>query len=644
MSLSRSDAGESGAGSTFVQVALESEAVTILPPEISLAGAHFVRSGSDLVVETADGARVLVEGWFAQDRPVGLADHDGATFDADLIDRLAGPLAPGQVAQLDLGPAQPVGQAVTVEGTVSALRADGTAAVLEAGAPLYPGDVLESGPGAVAGLVLVDGTTLAMGENARLVLDEVIYGGGGDDALSLSVLDGVFTLTSGEIAAGDPEAMVISSPSAIAGVRGTRVGIEIDEGGGETWFLLPDIVGNVGSFSLTQKLTGATLLLTDAFQVATPTGGTVRFLVLTPDGIANILGEVLEAEPENETRADNDEPDEEELARLAEAMAAIAPAAGGDGDAADGTIETALDPAVWSFLVDEQTGLVLAFELGNLKGIRIVLDPNPGHPVDPILPVGPEEDPTVRLGDGGVEFIGTDGPDTVIGGAGGDRIFGAGGDDVLDGGAGGDTLDGGPGNDAVFGGEGDDLIIGGSGEGDDLLGGGPGVDTVKFSSATQPIVVDLAAGTASGDAAIGHDVLNGIEHVIGGQAGDSLLGDDAVNSLSGADGNDSLVGRGGDDVLNGGAGSDALDGGEGDDSLVGGAGLDTVDYASAALPIEVDLVAGTASGDPAVGHDVLNGIEHVNGGQAGDTLHGNDAANSLAGGAGGDRIFGAGGD
>ncbi|MEX2647586.1 MAG: hypothetical protein WD673_01075, partial [Alphaproteobacteria bacterium] len=164
-----------------------------------------------------------------------------------------------------------------------------------------------------------------------------------------------------------------------------------------------------------------------------------------------------------------------------------------------------------------------------------------------------------------------------------------------DGGAGGDTLDGGPGNDAVFGGAGDDLIIGGSGQGDDLLFGGSGLDTVDYASATQPIVVDLAAGTASGDPLIGHDGLNGIEHVIGGQGGDSLLGNNAANSLAGGEGDDVLRGGAGDDELLGGAGG-------GDIALFDGPAI-RYDVGPDAQTVGVEDTTG------ALGTDTLSGVE-----------------------------------
>ena len=64
-------------------------------------------------------------------------------------------------------------------------------------------------------------------------------------------------------------------------------------------------------------------------------------------------------------------------------------------------------------------------------------------------------------------------------------------------------------------GAGNDLIIGCDGAGDDVYDGGSGVDTVKYTSATDDITIDLSKGTATstngGDkAGIGSDKLSKI--------------------------------------------------------------------------------------------------------------------------------------
>jgi Ca2+-binding RTX toxin-like protein len=158
--------------------------------------------------------------------------------------------------------------------------------------------------------------------------------------------------------------------------------------------------------------------------------------------------------------------------------------------------------------------------------------------------------PPVQTGSTGNDVLGgTTGTDTVSGGAGGDSIAaGAGADSVdggtgsdsIQGGSGGDSLAGGDGNDTVSGGTGNDLIIGGSGAGDDAYDGGSDIDTVRYSSATQGVVVNLKTGVASGPE-IGRDTLVNIENVIGGAGADTLTGDAGANVLTGGGGADRFV-------------------------------------------------------------------------------------------------------
>jgi len=165
------------------------------------------------------------------------------------------------------------------------------------------------------------------------------------------------------------------------------------------------------------------------------------------------------------------------------------------------------------------------------------------------LGFGPGDEPiaddVVGVGDVGSDYddfwVGTAGSDTVNGLAGDDTLTGLDGDDTLIGGDGDDTVDGGPGA---------DLIIGGSGAGDDTYAGGDDTDTVSYASTTAGVVVDLAAGTATGSE-IDTDGLSGIEIVVGGSGGDTLTGSASDNELSGGFGNDFLVGGAGNDVLHG---------------------------------------------------------------------------------------------
>jgi hypothetical protein len=60
--------------------------------------AHFQKSGPDLIL--TDGAKKLVlVDYFRLEKHPDLVSADGAVMSADLVERLAGPHAPGQYAQ-----------------------------------------------------------------------------------------------------------------------------------------------------------------------------------------------------------------------------------------------------------------------------------------------------------------------------------------------------------------------------------------------------------------------------------------------------------------------------------------------------------------------------------------------------------------
>ncbi|WP_341890888.1 calcium-binding protein, partial [Variovorax sp. YR752] len=228
---------------------------------------------------------------------------------------------------------------------------------------------------------------------------------------------------------------------------------------------------------------------------------------------------------------------------------------------------------------------------------------------------GDEGDDSLTGTSGNDVLRGQGGNDTLLGGDGDDLIAGGAGNDSLDGGAGFDWLDfsdtGGAvlvnfggfdgvgtalwaaGEDTLTGFEGiigsafDDSMIGSSasnvfigGAGDDTMHGELGNDRVEYRAAAGAVVIDLAAGYATGGA--GHDLLFGFENAYGSDLyGDVLRGENGANELRGFGGNDSLLGGGGNDTLIGGDGDDSVFGEGGEDLLQGGLGDDSyrVDYA-----------------------------------------------------------------
>lgn len=148
------------------------------------------------------------------------------------------------------------------------------------------------------------------------------------------------------------------------------------------------------------------------------------------------------------------------------------------------------------------------------------------------------------------------------------------------------------------------------------------------------------------------------DYFIAGTACTSLLGTTVICSSSGVSkvsvhlgaGDDRLTtnfsgsveafGDDGNDVLVGGSGNDILDGGRGTDKIYGGAGKDTVDYHARSTALQVRLDGSASSGESGELDTVGVDVENIEGGQAGDTLIGNDQGNRIRGYGGIDDIKG----
>lgn len=141
-----------------------------------------------------------------------------------------------------------------------------------------------------------------------------------------------------------------------------------------------------------------------------------------------------------------------------------------------------------------------------------------------------------------------------------------------------------------------DTIV--SSSADNVIDGGSGTDTVSYSAAAHGVVINLAAGTATGD---GSDTLTSIENATGSSYDDTIVSSSVANAID------------------------------------GGSGNDTVSYASASSAVTVNLSSGTATGD---GSDTLTSIENVTGSTHADTITGSSAANIIDGGGGTDTIYG----
>ena len=131
--------------------------------------------------------------------------------------------------------------------------------------------------------------------------------------------------------------------------------------------------------------------------------------------------------------------------------------------------------------------------------------------------------------------------------------------------------------------------------GNDVITGN-GNTKLSYLNATAAVTVDIAAGTATGDASVGTDTFSGVNFIRGSQFADTLLGSNnpplaQPEVFDGGGGNDFIDGRGGFDR--------AVYEFRIDDNVTGG--------------ITVNLAAGTVVGDASIGTDTLRSIESVRG-------------------------------
>ena len=122
---------------------------------------------------------------------------------------------------------------------------------------------------------------------------------------------------------------------------------------------------------------------------------------------------------------------------------------------------------------------------------------------------------------------------------------------------------------------------------------GQALTRIAYLSATGAVTVDIAAGTADGDASVGHDTFSNVSTIWGSASNDTFCGSDNAFGTY-----ETYEGRGGDDFID------------------GRGGYDQVTYnndPATTSGIVVHLAAGTVTGDATVGTDTIRNVEAARG-------------------------------
>jgi hypothetical protein len=121
-----------------------------------------------------------------------------------------------------------VGRIKTTSGAVFVVRQNASIPA-KAGLPLLQTDSVRTGADGHAGITLKDETRLALGPKTEVRIDQFAYSPGqGSLGMVLKIARGLVAYVSGRIAKLAPDAVRLETPSAILGVRGTRMVIRVE--------------------------------------------------------------------------------------------------------------------------------------------------------------------------------------------------------------------------------------------------------------------------------------------------------------------------------------------------------------------------------------------------------------------------------
>ena len=126
-----------------------------------------------------------------------------------------------------LAQTSPAGRIKTVAGEAFVIR-QGQRIAAMVGTPVYEQDSLATGADGRVGLTLRDDTRLSIGPQTTIEINRFVYAQSDSQfAFVLKVVRGVVAYVSGRIAKLSPDAVRLETPSAIVGVRGTRLVIRV---------------------------------------------------------------------------------------------------------------------------------------------------------------------------------------------------------------------------------------------------------------------------------------------------------------------------------------------------------------------------------------------------------------------------------
>lgn len=121
-----------------------------------------------------------------------------------------------------------IGSVKVCKGKVFIIRG-GIALPAEVGVAVFQDDLLKTGYDGALGVILKDDTTLSLGPDSELSLQEYVFEPKESRfSVVLRILKGTFVYMSGVIGKLAPDSILLETPDSTIAVRGTRLMIKVD--------------------------------------------------------------------------------------------------------------------------------------------------------------------------------------------------------------------------------------------------------------------------------------------------------------------------------------------------------------------------------------------------------------------------------
>ena len=124
---------------------------------------------------------------------------------------------------------EPVAGVIKNTSGKASIERDASTQTATAGMKIHVGDVLKTGPEGTMGVIFRDDTTLSLGPDTRIVIDEFLFSPAeGKVSFVSKISKGTAAYLSGKINKLSPGATRVETPLAVLGIRGTRFLIEVE--------------------------------------------------------------------------------------------------------------------------------------------------------------------------------------------------------------------------------------------------------------------------------------------------------------------------------------------------------------------------------------------------------------------------------